>query len=222
LHYARKTRVLLAALLVFGLPAAAAAQSSEFSVDLHGGLSAPTGTLGDLTTTGGAYGAGLVWHATDRLAVRGDFLRNILDNGLSDTGLLLSPPVELTFIGGALELNFGSPMYQDLPLTFAFSVGAGMTKFDVDETFSATHPANGLDDSYLTFTFGGQLGFQVIRQGSARLNIFAKVQPNLILVDSFDMSPYSQLLGTDPFDSILVVPVTFGVRVTFGGDGTGP
>ena len=217
MHYARKTRVLLAALLVFGLPAAAAAQSSEFSVDLHGGLSAPTGTLGDLTTSGGAYGAGLVWHATPRFAIRGDFLRNLLDNGLSDTGLLLSPPVTLTFIGGALELNFGSPIYQDLPLTFALSVGAGVTNFDVDETFSASHPANGIDTGYLTFNLGGQIGFQAIRQGSARLNIFAKVQPNLILVDSFDMLPFAQLLGSDPFDSIVVVPVTFGARITFGG-----
>jgi hypothetical protein len=205
-------------LLVFGLPAAAAAQSSEFSLDLHGGLSAPTGTLGDLTTSGGAYGAGLVWHATDHLALRGDFLRNILDNGLSDTGLLLSPPLFLTFLGGAFELNFGSPMYQDLPMTFALSVGAGVTNFDVDETFSATHPANGLDESYLTFTIGGQVGYQVIRQGSARLNIFAKVQPNLILVDSPDMTPFWLLLGIDPFDNIMVVPVTFGVRVTFGGN----
>ncbi len=217
MHYARKTRVILAALLVFGLPTAAAAQS-EFSVDLHGGLSTPTGTLGDLTTSGGAYGAGLVWHASDHVAVRGDFLRNILDNGLSDTGLLLSPPVTFTFYGGAFELNFGSPKYQDLPLTFAFSVGAGVTNFDVDETFSATHPANGIDESYLTFNFGGQVGFQAIRQGSARLNIFAKVQPNLILVDSADMVPFSQLLGTDPFDNIMVIPVTFGARVTFGGN----
>ncbi|MFQ5529302.1 MAG: hypothetical protein ACE5FP_03050 [Gemmatimonadota bacterium] len=218
MHYARKTRVLLAALLVFGLPAAVTAQSSEFSVDVHGGLSAPVGTLGDLTTTGGAYGAGLVWHASRHVGVRADFLRNKLDNGLSDTGLLLSPPVDLTFFGGAFELNFGSPLYQDLPLTFAFSLGVGVTNFDVDETFSPTHPANGVDDSYLTWTLGGQVGFQAIRQGSTRLNIFFKAQPNLILVDSFDMLPYAQLLGSDPFDSVWVVPLTLGARVTFGGN----
>lgn len=218
MHYARKTRVLLAALLVFGLPTTVVAQSSEFSVDLHGGLSDPVGTLGDLTTVGGAYGAGLVWHFHENVGVRGDFVVNLLDNGLDDSGLLLSPPLKLTYMGGGIELNFGSPKYQDLPMTFAFSFEAGVTSFDVDETFSAVHPANGIDESYLTFAVGGQVGYQVIREGSARLNLFFKAQPNLILVDSADMLPFSQLLGTDPFDSLWVVPLTFGARITFGGD----
>ena len=218
MHYARKTRVLLAALLVFGLPATVAAQSSEFSVDVHAGLSQPLGTLGDLTTNGGAFGAGLVWHFNQHVAVRGDFVLNRLDNGLDDAGLLLSPPIDLTYMGGGLELNFGSPKYQDLPMTFAFNVGVGVTKMDVDETFSPIHPANGIDESYLTFTFGGQVGYQVIRQGSMRLNVFLKAQPNLILVDGADMLPFSQLLGSDPFDSVWVLPLTLGGRVTFGGD----
>lgn len=219
MHYARKTRVLLAALLVFGLPATVTAQSTEFSVDLHGGLSDPVGTLGDMTTVGGAYGAGLVWHFHEHVAIRGDYVVNLLDNKLDeDSGLLLSPPLTLTHLGGAVELNFGSPKYQDLPMTFAFSIGAGVTNFDVDETFSSVHPANGIDESYLTFTFGGQVGYQVIRQGSARMNIFFKAQPHLMLVDSADMLPFSQLLGADPFDSLWVVPLTFGARITFGGD----
>ena len=216
MHNARKTRVLLAALLVFGLPATVAAQSSEFSVDLHAGLSAPVGMLGDLTTTGGAYGAGLVWHFSEHVGLRGDFVINRLDNGLNESGLLLSPPMDLTHMGGGLELRFGSPKYQDLPMTFSFNVGAGVTTMDVDETFSSIHPANGIDESYLTLTFGGQVGYQVIRQGSARLNIFFKAQPNLILVDSADMLPFSQLLGSDPFDSVWVIPLTLGARVTFG------
>lgn len=218
LHYARKTRVLLASLLVFGLPAAVAAQSSEFSLDLHAGLSQPVGTLGDLTTNGGAFGAGLVWHFHENVAVRGDYVLTKLDNGLDGSGLLLSPPMDLTYMGGGLEVNFGSPKYQDLPMTFAANVGVGVTNMDVDETFSAVHPANGIDESYLTFTFGGQVGYQVVRTGSARLNIFFKVQPNLILVDSADMLPFSQLLGSDPFDSVWVIPLTLGARVTFGGD----
>lgn len=218
MHYARKTRVLLASLLVFGLPATVAAQSSEFSVDVHAGLSAPVGVLGDLTTTGGAYGAGLAWHFSEHVGVRGDFVINRLDNGLDGSGLLLSPPMDLTFMGGGVEINFGSPKYQDLPMTFAINLGVGVTSIDVDETFSAVHPANGIDESYLTINFGGQVGYQVIRQGSARLNLFFKAQPNLILVDSADMLPFSQLLGSDPFDSVWVVPLTFGARVTFGGD----
>lgn len=218
MHFARKTRVLLAGLLVFGLPAAATAQSSDVSVDLHGGLSVPVGVLGDLTTTGGAYGAGLAWHFSPHVAVRADFLVNKLDKGLSDSGLLLSPPVDLTFFGGGVEVNFGSPKYQDEAFTFVVNVGGGVTNFDVDETFSGISPANGIDESYFTVTFGGQIGYQAVRQGSTKLNVFFKVQPNVILVDSADMLPLSQLLGVDPIDSMWVIPLTLGARVSFGGN----
>jgi hypothetical protein len=218
LHFARKTRVLLAGLLVFGLPAAATAQSSDVSVDLHGGLSVPVGVLGDLTTSGGVYGAGLAWHFSPHVAVRADFLVNKLDKGLSDTGLLLSPPVDLTFFGGGVEANFRSPVYQDQPLTFVVNVGGGVTNFDVDETFSGVNPANGIDESYFTVTAGGQLGYQAVKQGSTKLNVFFKVQSYLILVDSADMLPLSQLLGVDPIDSMWVIPLTLGARISFGGN----
>jgi len=218
LHFARKTRVLLAGLLVFSLPAAATAQSSDFSVDVHGGLSTPLGVLGDLTSNGGAYGAGLVWHFSPHVSIRGDFLVQKLDNGLADSGLLLSPPVDLTFFGGGVELNFSSPLYQDEPMTFTMNVGAGVTSMDVDETFSPINPANGIDASYFTLTFGGQVGYQVIRTGSTKLNIFFKAQPYLIFVDSADMLPLSGLLGSDPIDSMWVLPLTVGARVSFGGN----
>jgi len=218
LHFARKTRVLLAGLLVLALPVAATAQSSDFSVDVHGGLAVPLGDLGDLTSNGGAYGAGLAWHFSPHVSVRGDFLFNKLDNGLAESGLLLSPPLDLNYFGGGLELNFDAPLYQDQPLTFAMNFGAGVTSMDVDETFSAVNPANGIDESYFTLTFGGQVGYQAIRTGSTKLNIFVKVQPYLIFVDSFDMTPFSQLLGSVPIDKMWVLPVTIGARVSFGGN----
>jgi len=152
--------------------------------------------------------AGLVWHFSPHVSIRGDFLVQKLDNGLADSGLLLSPPVDLTFFGGGVELNFSSPLYQDEPMTFTMNVGAGVTSMDVDETFSAISPANGIDASYFTLTFGGQVGYQVIRTGSTKLNIFFKAQPYLIFVDSADMLPLSGLLGSDPIDSMWVLPLT--------------
>lgn len=216
MHYARKTRVLLAALLVFGVPAGAAAQvSGTVSVDANAGLSIPLGTLGDLTSTGGAYGGGLAFHVTPNVAIRGDVLLIKLDNGRSESGLLLSPPVDMLYYGGGLELNFNAPLYQDLPLTFAANLEAGWTNIDVDETFSSTHPANGIDDGYLTFSFGGQVGYTVYRGSSVALNLFAKGQAYLILTDSNDMIPYAALLGVEPFDHVWVLPITAGVRATF-------
>lgn len=216
MHYARKTRVLLASLLVFGLPAGAVAQvSGNFSVDLHGGLAIPTGTFGDLTGTGYAYGGGLAFHISPNIALRGDVLLAKVDNGTNDGGVLLSPPVDLMFYGGGLEVNFNSPLYQDLPLTFGVNLEAGWTNIDVDETYSASHPANGIDQGYLTFTFGGQAGFTAYRGSSFDVNLFVKGQPYLILTDSADMTPYSNLLGSEPIDHFWVIPVTGGVRLTF-------
>lgn len=220
MHYARKTRVLLAALLVFGLPAGAAAQvSGTVSVDANAGLSIPLGTLGDLTSTGGAYGGGLAFHFTPNVALRGDVLLIKLDNGRSEGGTLLSPPVDMLYYGGGLELNFNAPLYQDLPLTFGANLEAGWTNIDVDETFAPTNQANGLDQGYLTFSFGGQIGYTVYRGSSVDLNVFVKGQSYLILTDSNDMATYYggalTLLGEEPIDHVWVLPLTAGVRATF-------
>jgi hypothetical protein len=217
LHNARKTRVLLAALLVFGLPAGAAAQATgTVSVEGHGGLAFPLGTLGDATATGGGFGAGLAWHFHPNWAVRGDVTLIKLDNKFSEDGTtLLSPPVDMLYFGGALEVNFTAPLYQDLPLTFAANLGAGFTNIDVDETWRASHPANGIDDGYLTFTGGGQVGMTVYRGSSLDLNLFVKAQPYLILTDSTDFLPYAVLLQVEPFDYVWVLPLTVGVRLTF-------
>ena len=146
--------------------------------------------------------------------MRGDAVLIKLDNGRNDSGTLLSPPVDLLYLGGAVEVNFNAPLYQDLPLTFAANLGAGVTQMDVDETFSSAHPANGIDEGYLTLTAGGQVGYTVYR-GTMDVNLFAKIQPYLILTDSSDMIPYATLLGEEPFDHVWVMPLTAGVRLTF-------
>lgn len=216
MHYARKTRVLLAALLVFGLPAGASAQvAGTVSLDAHAGVPLPLGTLDDLTSAGGAFGGGLAWHFHPNWAVRGDVMLMKLDNGRDDDGSLTSPPVDMLYYGGGLEVNFSAPLYQDMPLTFGANIGAGWTNFDVDETFSGSHPANGIDDGYLTFTGGGQVGITVYRGTALDLNLFAKVQPYLVLTDSADMLPYASILEVPPFDHVWVMPITGGVRLTF-------
>ena len=217
MHNARKTRVLLAALLVFGLPAGAAAQvAGTISAEGHAGLSIPLSTLGDLTSTGGAFGGGLAVHFHPNWAVRGDIVLIKLDNKFAEDGTtLLSPPVDMLYFGGALEVNFTAPLYQDLPLTFAANLGGGWTNIDVDETWQTGHPANGIDNGYLTFTGGGQVGLTAFRTSSMDVNLFIKAQPYLVLTDSTDMIPYAVLLGVEPFDHVWVLPLTAGVRLTF-------
>lgn len=218
MHYARKTRVLLAALLVFGLPAGASAQvAGTVSVEGHGGLAVPLGTLGDLTSTGGTFGGGLAVHLTPNVALRGDVMLIKVDNGRDDSGTLLSPPVDFLYYGGGIELNFNAPLYQDLPLSFAANLEAGWTNMDVDETFDgpAEHPAENIDQGYLTFSGGGMVGFRVYRSADMDANVFVRAQPSLILTDSNDMVPYGTLLEVEPFDHVWLMPLTAGVRLTF-------
>lgn len=217
MHYARKTRVLLAALLVFGVPAGAAAQvAGTVSAEGHAGLAIPMGTLGDVTSTGGAFAGGLAIHFHRNWAVRGDVMLMKLDKGRDEDGTtLLSPPVDLLYFGGGLEVNFSAPLYQDLPLTFAANVGAGWTNVDVDETFDSEHPANDIDDGYLTLTGGGQIGIRVHRSSAMDVHLFVKAQPKLILTDASDLLPYATVLGIEPFDHVWLIPLTGGVRLTF-------
>ena len=203
-----------------GLPAGASAQvSGTFSVDGNAGVSIPLGTLGDLTSTGGAYGGGLSIHFTPNWALRGDLLLIKLDNGRSESGTLLSPPVDMLYYGGGIEVNFNAPLYQDLPLTFAANLEGGWTNVDVDETYSASNSANGLDQGYFTISFGGQVGYTVYRGSAFDLNLFAKGQAYLILTDSNDMfqyyGPALTALQADAPDHVWVLPITAGARFTF-------
>jgi len=219
LHYATKTGAALAAALLLALPGAGRAQTQDatVSVQAQGGLGIPLGTLDDLNDLGGAFGGTLVWHFHPNWGLRGDVDFIKLNEGETEGGLLIGPPVDMMFLGGGIEVNFSPPKYQDLPFTFGANLGVGSMSYDVDETFRASHPAGAIDASYLAFNGGGRVGYQL----TPMLNLFVQAQVYVVLFDEADSQPYvtwvngQGLTGLETFDTLWVLPVTGGVRLSF-------
>lgn len=216
MHFAKQSRAVLAAAVLLALPAMGQAQVTEknaISVEAHAGVSIPVGTFADINDVGGAYGGTLVWHFLPNWGLRADVDFNLLNDGKADSGVLLGPPVDLTYFGGGIELNFNQPSYQDLPLTFTVNLGAGMTKYNVDETYAPTDPASVLDESYFTLQGGARVGYQL----NEYLNLFVQMQTYFIFFDELDSQAYyNPVEGIDSsFNELWLIPVTAGLRVTF-------
>lgn len=208
MHNATKYGVLLAVLAVFAIPAAGLAQPAmgKVSVDLRGGVAIPAGNMATITDVGGLAGASAMWNFHPNWAIRADFDYIKLDEGEDSFGVLLSPPQDLMFFGGSFEVNFNGPRYQDMPFTFMLNAGAGIMQMKVDDTFDASHPANGFDQSYLTFQGGAKIGYQITQW----INVFVNGTAYFMLIDSADTGVF----GFN-FDNGWVIPVTAGVRLSF-------
>lgn len=209
MHNATKYGVLLALVASFGVPSAVQGQSiGKLGVDTRVGVALPAGTMADLTDVGGIAGGSLAWNFTPNWTLRGDFNYMRLDDGADDLGITLSPPMDLMFFGGSVEVNFNAPRLQDLPLTFSVNVGGGVMNMKVDNSFDPGHPANGFDQWYPTVQGGAQIGYQV----SDLINIFVRGDAYLILIESGDTAVFPL---DDTFDHGWVIPLTAGVRFTF-------
>lgn len=219
MHYATKTGAALAAALLLALPAAGRAQmhDAQFSVQVQGGVGIPLDTFDDINDLGGAVGGTLVWHFHPNWGLRGDVDYIMLNEGETAGGLLIGPPVDLLFLGGGIEVNFDPPKYQDLPFTFAANLGVGAMQYSGDDTFNPAHPAGALDASYLAFNGGGRVGYQI----TPMINLFVQAQVYLVLFDEADSQAYTNwasdqgLTGLETFDTLWVLPVTGGIRLSF-------
>ena len=144
MQYATKTGAPLALALLLAVPGTAAAQvEGTVSVEARGGAAIPVGTMGDLTEWSGTAGGSLAFHFHPNWAIRGDVDWMHLragDNEFAFNGIA-SPPMDLLFFGGGIEVNFSRPKYQDVPLTFAAHLGAGVTQMEVDSSWLPSHPA---------------------------------------------------------------------------------
>lgn len=217
LHYATKTGAALAVALLLAIPGTGTAQvDGTFSVEARGGMAIPVGTMDDLTNWSGTAGGTLAWHFNPYWAIRGDVDWMHLragDNDLAFNGYA-SPPMDLLYFGGGIEVNFAKPKYQDVPLTFIMNLGAGVTQMSVDSGWMTNppHPAGEFDGSYLTFKGGGQVGWQF----SPLINAFVSVQGYMILVDEEDTLVFADpVAGIETFQTAFVIPVTAGIRLTF-------
>lgn len=208
MHNATKYGVLLAVLALFALPEPGTAQpaTGKVSVDLRGGVAIPAGNMNNISDLGGLAGASAMWNFDPNWAIRADFDYILLNEDRDSFGNLISPPIDLMFFGGSFEVNFNGPKYQTMPLTFMLNLGAGAMKMKVDDTFDASHPANGFDNTYLTFQGGAKVGYQV----QPWINIFVNGSVYFMLIDSADTGVFGY-----NFDNGWVIPITAGVRLTF-------
>lgn len=208
MHNATKYGALLAVLALFALPEPGTAQpaTGKVSVDLRGGVAFPAGNLNDISDIGGLAGASAMWNFDPNWAIRADFDYIKLDEDYDSFDNLIGPPLDLMFFGGSFEVNFNSPKYQTMPLTFMLNLGAGAMNMKVDDTFNPSHPANGFDHTYLTFQGGAKIGYQL----QPWINIFVNGTAYFMLIDSADTGVY----GFN-FDNGWVIPITAGVRLTF-------
>jgi len=213
LHNATKYGVILGLLVGFALPGAALGQATgKVSVEGRGGVGLPVASMADITDLGGAFGGSLLWNFHPNWALRGDVDYIMLDDGEDSFGVTASPPMNLLFFGGSVEVNFNSPKYQDLPFTFTAHVGAGAMQMKVDETFDPGHPAAAFDQTYPAFQGGARIGYQI----KDWINVFVNGTVYFIIMDSNDTLVFDAVSPeVDNFDTGWVVPVTAGVRLTF-------
>jgi hypothetical protein len=193
---------------MMALPGTGTAQpaTGKVSVDLRGGVAIPAGNMATITDVGGLAGASALWNFDPNWAIRADFDYIKLDNGYNSLGVLISPPQDLMFLGGSFEVNFSGPKFQSYPLTFMLNAGAGVMKMKVDDTFDPGSPANGFDNTYLTFQGGAKIGYQIQRW----INVFVNGTAYFMIIDSADTGVF----GFN-FDNGWVIPITAGVRLTF-------
>lgn len=213
MHNATKYGVILALLVSLALPGSALGQATgRLSLEGRGGVALPVASMADITDLGATIGGSLVWHFHPNWALRGDVEYMMLDDGADDFGITLSPPMDLLFFGGSVEVNFSSPRYQDLPFTFMVNVGAGAMNLKADETFDPGHPAAAFDQTYLAFQGGAKIGYRI----TDWINLFVNSTAYFMVMDSNDTLVFENPgAGVENFDTGWVVPVTAGVRLTF-------
>ncbi len=213
MHNATKYGVLLAILAVMAVPSAGLGQSTgKVSLEARGGLVFPVSDLGKVNDLGGSAGGSVLWNFHPNWALRFDVDYMGLDDGTDGSGTVFSPPMDLLYYGGAVEVNFNAPRYQDFPLKFMASLGLGSMSMKVDETYDFDHPANGFDHTYLAMQLGAKAGWQV----TPWINIFLNSSLYMIFLDDFDTLVWvdGEVL-TESFDLGWVIPLTLGARLTF-------
>ena len=212
----RWTRRLVGALaglaLLAAAPATAAAQSvdSPVTIDPRAGIGFPVGDLADTHQAGFAGGLGIAYKLTPHIGVRGDFDLMVLDDESPQFGVVLAPTLTVIHYHAGLEFDFAKPEFQEFPLSFRWSLGAGGTSMsadrnfpdDVDVDFSGTYPS---------INTGMKIGYQV----SPMMDLFLGGQMFLTFADEEEIAELVKRSGTQPFGTVWTAPVTLGVNVTF-------
>lgn len=198
----------LAAGVLF-LASAQSARAQRISAEARGGVALHSGELNDLVKVGGTLGLGVAYHYHPNFAVRVDAQVDLLAGERLDSGAT-APDMKLWRLTGGLEAIIPRPQYQDVPFTLALHVGAGATRFEVDE-FVVLGETRDLSEIYPTLNAGASLGYEFSRN----VNAFVSGQAYLMFADEQDTEIFDGLSSeVQSFDLSWSFPLSFGVRVT--------
>ncbi|MGD2046994.1 MAG: outer membrane beta-barrel protein [Gemmatimonadota bacterium] len=189
------------------LPAAAAGQTDESTVDLsvHAGPTMPASDLADITDVGPAVGADIAFWINDHLAVTVD---GSVDMLRGDDRADALPDVQLWHYGAGLETNV---MPVSSPVTFELMGGAGATELRTNH-FDPTGPGapDRLQETYFGLNAGAEAGYQV----SDNIDVALRGGAFFTFTDATDLRPLSDMAPqVDGFDSMVTLPLTLQVDV---------
>jgi len=213
--------VLVAFLL--GLPAVAHAQgmmgqSSMGSIEAHGGLAIPTGSLSKFEKVGPTAGISFQYRIVPRVAVRAQGDLELLQG---DSLVLVSPTdpqqtaPDLNLwhygVGAAIELT--NPEATESPWEVLFNVGVGATTMKSKDFAQPVDNMTRFSKTYFTPNWGLTVGYDV----TSSVNIFAGGQGYLIMAKKDDTGVFETLTAgqTPAFGTQFSAPVYAGFRVRF-------
>jgi hypothetical protein len=194
------------AALILILPADASAQG-RFSFDAQGGIAVPAGDLADFTEVGPAFGGGIAYWFSPRLAVRADVDASLLKGKDAEGTGPEGPDATLLHYNAGLQFNLTNP--ETTPWSFGVNVGAGASTLDVDDV-----PMVLIDFSETYFALNGGLG--IGDDVSDNFAICLDGQWYLSFTDEEDTAVFNDInsdVDPDGFGTASDIPLTLGIRI---------
>lgn len=204
-RHASRLATALACLAV--LPAAAASQMDESTVDLsvRAGPSMPAGDLAEVTDVGPSIGADVAFWINDHFAVTVDASSDMLRGDERSAAL---PDVQLHHYGAGLEADI---MPRTSPVSFTLIGGGGATTVQTNmiESSEPSTPDH-IAQTYFGVNAGAEAGYEV----SDNIALALRGGAYFAFTDALDLSPLSDLSpNVDGFDSMVTLPLTLQVEV---------
>lgn len=205
------------AALVAWLPTQAAAQQVGFAVDGFGGVALPTSNVNDFQDLGPAFGLGVEYEVTDRVAVRGSGGVEMFSgaDAADLSGGLAAPDMTLIHFGAGLAFRLSPP--DETNWDVSVSIEGGGTSVSTDDFPEGAVTPEGETDfsnTYFSLSPGLRIGYLF----GERFELFFRSQPWFALADSEDTAVFGQFdqsLPADGFEDVWSLPVTAGVQIGF-------
>lgn len=200
------TTLAASAFLALAFPADADAQG-RFSFSGQGGIAVPAGDLADFTEVGPAFGGGIAYWFSPRVAIRADVDASLLNGKDSEGTGPEGPDASLLHYNAGLQVNLTNP--DATPWNFMLNVGGGASTLDVDDVEGVL---TDFSETYFALNGGLGIGYDL----SQNLSIFVDGQWYLTFTDEEDTAVFADInpeVDPEGFSTASDIPLTLGIRV---------